>query len=278
MRYWKSILTNVNMLAGMLLMALLLCGSNRAQAIGYTDAWYDQNEPGWGALLVQSHTFQFLAFYVYGQNGGPRWYTAQITDDGTGKYTGGLYASNGTYWGSPWDQSKQTTTQVGTVSFQPTDLYHATLTFTVTGEGTFTKPLVRLTLTPFNMNGNYSGSISGSVSGCPNPANNDPAIRARYALGVTQIADTSATLTFTFVDNVYSGNVCTLSGPLTHLGRLYRIPTAQYTCTGPLTNYSATATVEALSPTGEGIEGEFTANVAGCAQSIHFAAVKNSLQ
>lgn len=267
------------MIARLLLTTLLLIAGSSARALEYTDVWYDQNEPGWGVLLVQSSTFQFLAFYLYGQNGGPRWYTAQITDDGTGKYTGGVYASTGTWWAAPWNPSAQSTTQIGTATFQPTDTYHATLTFTVTGEGTFTKPLVRTTLTPYDMSGNYSGSVSGSQTSCANPSNNTNAFRGRYQLTATKVADASITLTLTFVDNVNNGLVCTVSGPLTHLGRLYQMANAQYSCSlQGTTLFTTTATVDALHPTGQGIEGHLTAQANGCNQSFHFAAVLNSLQ
>jgi hypothetical protein len=118
--------------------------------------------------------------------------------------------------------------------------------------------------------------MAGSISGCTNPASNDAAFRGRYGLTVTQVADQSATLTFTFVDTTHTGLVCTLSGPLTHLGRLYQIAAGTSSCTGSITTGPHAATVEGLHPTGQGIEAYWTGFVGGgCLASLHFAAVLN---
>jgi hypothetical protein len=118
--------------------------------------------------------------------------------------------------------------------------------------------------------------MSGSITGCGDPSANEAAFRGRFGLTVTQDADASASLIFTFVDAANSGIVCTLSGPLTHFGRLYRM-NAQLSCTGPGQNGAPHATtVDGLHPTGQGIEGHLTGNVGGgCAASLHFSAVRN---
>jgi len=258
------------MLKRLVLIALLLL-SVRAQAVEYTDVYYNPAESGWGVFLVQSDTTQFLAFFIYGPDGKPTWYVAIIANDGTGNYTGSLFATTGTYFAAPWQGDVVST--VGTVSFKPTDAYHATLTYTVNGVGTVTKTVQRQTLTPYVLAGNYSGSMAGSLSACTNPAQNDPNFRARYELAVTQNGDQSAALTFTFVDPNHNGIVCTLSGPLTHFGRLYQL-NGQLICTGPGQNgLPSPGTIEALHPIGHGIEGHFTVAGGGCTTSLHFAAV-----
>lgn len=260
------------MLKRLILIALLLLVSIRAEALEYTDVYYDPAESGWGVFLVQSNTTQFLAFFIYGSNGMPTWYTAQLADDGTGNYTGALYATTGTYFANPW--TGVGIAPVGTASFRPTDRYHATLIYTVNGVGTVTKAIQRQTLTPYVLSGNYSGSIVGSISGCADPAANDPAFRGRYVLAVTQVGDGSATLTFTFVDNIHNGLVCTLSGPLDHFGRLYQL-NGQSSCTGLGAGGTLhPATIAALHATGQGIEGHYTGpSGGGCTASLHFAAV-----
>jgi hypothetical protein len=258
----------------MIVLALLLVAA-RAQALEYTDVYYNAAESGWGVFVVQSNTFQFLAIFIYDANNKPTWYTANITDDGTGKYTGPLYATTGTYFASPW-QGVQAT-QVGTATFSPVDLYHATLTYTVNNVATVTKSVVRQTLTPYQMTGVYSGSMSGSISNCNNPGNNDPAFRGRYTLTATQSGDAALNMTFGFVDTVHNGITCVVAGGLTHLGRLYQMSVANttLTCTGPGQNGNPAAVqVESLHPTGQGIEGRFSGTAAnGCVYSLHFAAV-----
>src|SRR5438067_4143148 len=129
-----------------LVLVVLLLLSVRVQAVEYTDVYYNPNESGWGVFLVQSDTTQFLAFFIYGPDGKPTWYVAIITNDGTGNYTGSLFATTGTYFAAPWQGD--VVSAAGTVSFKPTDAYHATLTYTVNGIGTVVKAVQRQTLTP----------------------------------------------------------------------------------------------------------------------------------
>src|SRR5215831_5943651 len=132
------------MLKRFLVIALLLVTFN-ARAVDFTDVYYDAAESGWGVFLVQSNTTQFLAFFIYGADGKPTWYVAILADDGTGKFTGSLFATTGTYFLNPW-QGK-TTVAAGTVSFTPSSPYQATLSYTVNGVGTVTKAVQRQTLT-----------------------------------------------------------------------------------------------------------------------------------
>jgi hypothetical protein len=266
------------MLKRLILALLLLAATFSAKAADYSDAWWNPTESGWGAFLVQSNTFQFIAFYIYGQDGKPTWYTAELNDDGTGTYTGPLYATTGTPFSLPWDTAQFHYDTAGTTTFKPIDPYHATLTYTVNGFPTVTKTIQRETLRAHNLAGNYSGSMSGTISGCSDPTLNEPAFRGRYSLQVTQVADTSATLNLAFVDPTNAGTVCALSGPLTHLGRLYQMANATITCTGPgQDGLPRSATVDSLHPTGQGIEGRLTSNFGGgCAASLRFAAVLNN--
>ena len=267
----------------LLVALLLLIAAFDATALEYTDVYYDHtsatvNEDGWGVFLVQSDTTIFISFFIYGADGKATWYTAQLTDDGTGRYTGQLFAITGTYFANPWQGYN--VSPAGTATFAPSDIYHATLTYTVNGLPTVMKPLVRQTLAPYKMSGNYSGSMAGSISGMTcDPAVADPSFRARYGLAVTQTGDASATLVFTFVDTTHAGIVCTAAGPLTHYGRLYQMGAGTtVACTGPGQDGRARAyTFDSLHPTGQGIEGRLTGDAGGggCTASLHFSAVLN---
>lgn len=263
------------MLKRLLLTACLLFAPLTAAALEYTDVYYDPNEPGWGVFLVQSDTTQFLAFFIYGASTQPTWYTAQLTADANGNYNGTLYAITGTYFANPWQG--YTITAAGTASFSPIDIYHATLVYTPTGGPTIRKTVQRQTLTPYSFAGNYSGSMSGTVSGCANPIDNDAHFRGRFGLTVTQTADTASTLSFSFVDTEHAGLACTVTGGLTHLGRLYKL-VGQMSCTGTGVNPTpAAATVDSYHPTGQGIEGRITSTTTdGCNLSLRFAAVLNN--
>lgn len=259
----------------LILAVVVLLASLNVSAREYTDVYYTPGEDGWGAFLVQSNTTQFMAFFIYGPDEKPVWYVVTLDDDGSGTYTGTLYATVGPYFADPWQASHYKYTPAGTASFKPIDNYHATLTYTVTGAPTVTKTIQRQTLRPYVLSGNYSGSAAGSISGCSDPTTNG-SFRGRYELAVTQVGDQSAALVFTFVDSKYNGTVCTLSGSLAHFGRLYQM-NGQAACIGPGTNTgSQSATIESLHPTGQGIEGRWTGPLGeGCTASIHFAAVLN---
>jgi hypothetical protein len=243
----------------------------------YTDVYYNPAESGWGVFLVQSDTTQFLAFFIYGTDNKPTWYTAQLAQDAAGNYNGQLYATTGTYFGLPWNPAQLTVAAVGTVSFVPTNIYTATVTYSLTGGPSVTKTVQRQTLTPYRLAGGYSGSMSGTVSGCADPLDNDAHVRGRFSLAVTQTADTDSTLTFTFTDNVHSGLVITVTGSLTHLGRLYKL-TGQYSSTSPAETVPPhAATINSYHPTGQGIEGRITTTLGdGCMLSLPFSAVLNN--
>lgn len=266
-----------NLLRKIVPAALLLAAAFNACALEYTDAWVPLGEDGSGTFLVQSESFIFLAFFVYDQNGNPIWFSCQITRDANGNsYSGPLVRSTGTYYALPWNPSAQVDSTVGTCTFVPTDTYNATLTYTFNGAQPIVKTIRRYPLLPYNLAGNYSGSMAGSISGCQDPTSNDAAFRARYGLTVTQAGDQAATLIFTFVDPTHNGIVCTVSGPLTHLGRLYQL-NGQLSCTGPGQSPGfAPVTIDSFHPTGQGIEGRLTGNTGeGCAASLHFSAVQN---
>ena len=255
-----------------IVLVILLLVALRAQAAEYTDVYYDAAEDGWGVFLVQSDTTQFLAFFIYGADGKPTWYVAILADDGTGgSFTGTLFATTGTYFANPWQGDLSA--EAGTVSFKPTDAYHATLSYTVNGVGTVTKAVQRQTLTAYVMSGNYSGAGEGTINNCPNPGQNEPVYRSRFDATVTQTGDQSATLVFTFVDPAHNGLVCTLSGPLTHIGRLYQL-NGQSSCaiSGTPAGPVQAVTIDSLHTTGHGIEGHITA-IDGCMASVHFVAV-----
>ena len=242
-----------------------------ASATDYTDLWYIPAEGGWGANVVQSDNFMFVTFFIYGPDNKPTWYSADLTFDGT-KFTGGLYATTGTYWLPPWNSTNVTTQQVGTATFTPSTLnaYEATLSWTVNGVGTVTKAVQRQTLTPIALGGTYIGGQSGGYTGC-NASGTNGGYTDTYTLTVAQTTGGNATFTFTYDS---ANATCTLTGALEQHGSLYRIPGATYQCTGGLT-FSTTATVYEIKATGQGIEGRFAATLptSGCQENANFSAV-----
>lgn len=260
--------------ARMLVVAgIAACCITPAWAIDYTDMWYVPSESGWGVNVVQSDTFLFLTFFIYGSDNRPTWYTGQLTWNGTA-YTGGLYLTQGTYWPLPWNAADHPAAQaVGTATFTPNALnaYDATLSYSVNGIGTVTKAITRQTLTTIGMGGTYIGGQVGAYSNCTNASGNG-GYTDTFGLTVAQTA-TSATFTFGY-PATNPTSICTLSGPLEQHGQLYRMPGASYVCTGDIT-LSASATVYEIKATAQGIEGRFAATLpaSGCQENANFSAV-----
>lgn len=261
------------------LMVAFVFFAARADALEYTDVYYNPAESGWGVFLVQSDITQFLALFIYGTDNKPTWYTATLTQDAAGNYNGSLIATTGTYFGSAWNPAQLTVASVGTVSFVPVDLYSATITYALTGGPSVTKAVQRQTLTAYKLPGSYSGSVSGTQTGCTDPNDNTANFRGRFNLAATQDADAAAALTVSFVDPANNGVVCAVQGPLTHLGRLYKMVNAQMACTEPGGGGTTTTTVmiNALHPTGQGIEFRLNGPTGGgCTGNLRFSAVLNN--
>src|ERR1700687_2377022 len=87
------------MLKRLLLTLLMLTASAQAAAAtDYTDIWFNPSEAGWGMNLVQSDTFMFLTFFIYGADSKPTWFTGQVTLDASNNFNGTLFATTGTYY------------------------------------------------------------------------------------------------------------------------------------------------------------------------------------
>jgi hypothetical protein len=255
-----------------LLAVLLFATAFRAGASDYTDIWFNPSEQstaggGWGVNVVQSDSFLFLTFFIYGPDNKPTWYVAGLTGDANGNFNGQLYATTGTYFGAPWNPNDGAgSAPVGTASFQPTSAYTANLAYSITGGPSVVKAIQRQALTSIALGGSYDGSQAGSYSNTS--CNDSYAYQDRFALGVTHVTGSSLTLTF----NYESGTTCTLSGSLQQFGQLYQIQNASYACA---TGLSTSATVSEIKATAFGIEGSFSApNVGGgCREDATFSAV-----
>jgi hypothetical protein len=259
---------------GLIVSGIAACCVTPAWAVDYTDVWYVPSESGWGVNVVQSDTFLFLTFFIYGPDNRPTWYTGQLTWNGTA-YTGGLYLTQGTYWPMPWNAADHPGAQtVGTATFTPSTLnaYDATLSYSVNGIGTVTKAITRQTLTVIGMGGTYLGGQVGAYSHCTDASGN-AGYADTFGLTVAQTKAGSATFTFGY-PAAKPTSTCTLSGVLEQHGQLYRMPGASYVCTGDIV-VNTTATVYEIKATAQGIEGRFAATLpaSGCQENANFSAV-----
>jgi hypothetical protein len=259
-------------------LAIALAGSvlqpSAARATDYTDIWWaGPTQDGWGVNLIQSEDFIFATFFVYGPAPAktPIWYAGNLTRIGNGSFTGGLYQTTGTGIGAVWDPADHPDpTMVGSVTFTPIDTTSGTLAYNV-GATIVVKSIVRQTLTPIKLGGEYKGTAVIVFSGCSNSANNGTVL-TDFDPQVTQ--NTSGQLQMDFL--YANSENCTLSGAYAQQGLLFRVPTASYVCkSGNTTTVNTTATVYEMKSTAVGLEGRWFAQDSGngCSEDAKFSAV-----
>ena len=271
------IATTINRVLCVALTALaLLVPIGSAFAADYTDIWFTPAESGWGINLIQSDTYIFATFFIYGQDGKPTWVIATLSYDGRSSYSGLLSSVIGTYFGSPWIPGNVIESPIGTATFQPSasDTSHGTLTYTVVGTPNVvvTKAIQRQPLTFASFAGNYAGGESDAFSNCKDSSKNDPTWLDWYSVQVTQSSSNLVSLNFNYP--FYSPALtCTLTGTLTHSGLVYGMDTATFLCSDG-TDTSALMTDFKL--TAQGIEGHFVAanDATNCHRDSRFSAVR----
>ena len=252
------------MLRRILLGAMLLVAVTSARAVDFTDIWFIPAESGWGVNVVQSDSFIFLTFFIYGPDNKPTWYVASVTQDASGNFNGPLYLANGTYFAMPWVVPMTPGVQVGTASFQPTGSYTAKLVYTVNGTATVTKAIQRQTLTAITLGGTYAGVAIVDASGC---AMAGRAI-SDVDVTVTQQVNNSGPISIV-LSYLANGVACSFSGTLTQWGKLYQISSATYACSN---GFQTTAKVDELNATPHGLEFLWSAPISGgCVESGTFS-------
>jgi hypothetical protein len=209
-----------------MLFAVGLSGANVARATEYGDLWWVPSESGWGMQTAQQANSMFITFYVFANNGQPTWFTALTTTTNGTTFTGSLYASQGSFYGSPYVAGPPARV-VGTVTFTATSPTTANVTYTADGV-TVTKSVQRFLLAYHNLNGTYFGSFLSVQHSCANPANNGP-FNGSGQFTIVQNAANQVTITAILTDNLRSFT-CTYQGQYSQLGRIGAI-TGTYTCT-----------------------------------------------
>jgi hypothetical protein len=250
------------MLKRLILVLFLLTGSAQA-ATDFTDIWFNPQESGWGVNVVQSDNLMFLTFFIYGSDGNPTWFVAQVEQDASSNFNGTLYSTIGTYYLLPWTGNSVST--AGTASFQPLDAYTAKLVYTVNGVGTVSKTIQRQSLTPSALSGDYTGGLVLAQSQCANSGTGTLAVNATVTQPLNNVGATSIGVTRA------DGVTCTFTGQLTSWGKLYQMQQGTYTCNN---GRNTMANIDELSATSHGIQGEWSALVeGGCVETGTFDAV-----
>ena len=237
-----------------------------------SDLWWNLSESGWGMQLNQMGDTVFATLYVYDASGRPTWYTAQLTAQGNGQYTGPVYATTGPYFGAAsFDAGSVTRTQVGTMSFTLQPDGTAVLSYGVNGTSV-SKTVQRQTLANANLTGTFQVQGSITSSGCTDAANNGT-VNGASTIQVADVGGGLRQVTWIFPN----GNTCVYSGTQTQSGRFGALNGATYSCSSGETG---TLTFSGLTSSGGAFGGQVggTTNSLGCTVSGRFAGIDPQAQ
>ncbi|MBL8514639.1 MAG: hypothetical protein JNJ55_11670 [Betaproteobacteria bacterium] len=203
-----------------------------ARATNYQDVWWvGQQEDGWGMFIVQQSQQLFAAWFVYGQNGQPTWFTWISDPPGSNPAirTGKVYTRTGTFFGAiPFVAN--TPREAGTATFNFTSAREAQMNYSFDGT-MVSKTITRLSFAPIAISGVYLGGTYRQGAGCSNTNNNGDRLSDPLTLQVTQTATTLQV-------NELGGALCRYSGSFQQFGVTYE-GSGSYTCQGETGTWTA---------------------------------------
>lgn len=234
-----------------------LAGTARASAgTNFTDQWWNPNESGWGASILQQADVLFIDLFVYGPDGRPTWYTAAMyyrPDLAGTVFSGDLVATTGPWFGAFFNPVLVAPRKVGTIFFSATSTDTADLTYSVDGV-TVAKNIERQTWATENFTGNFYGGLVYDQSGCANNADNGHVEELGY-FSISQATDNTFTvqLQSNFGTCTFTGNY----GQAGHMGNANTNYACSYGINGTVLFYE-------LERTGPGMTGRFTGHNNAC--------------
>jgi hypothetical protein len=188
-----------------------------------SDLWWNPSQSGWGMQLVQNNSFVFATLFVYGANGTPTWFTAQLNNVGGFTWSGPLDATTGPWFGAPsFNPALVTVRQAGNMTFTLNDVNNGTVSYTVDGL-VVSKSITRQTLVNESIAGVYDAVVN-QVQTCV-PAVGSGVYIGRTLLTVSQVGNSIVGLT-----NSAPGSGCTLTGTYSQSGKLGSVA-GTYSCT-----------------------------------------------
>lgn len=96
--------------------------------------WWNQNESGWGANLIQQYDVIFVTMFTYDGAGNPTWYVASDCAVTGGGCQGYLYeVTGGSMPTETWNGNNKVVTPVGTISLAFADNDNGTMNYTING-------------------------------------------------------------------------------------------------------------------------------------------------
>jgi hypothetical protein len=228
-----------------------------------TDMWSNPDEPGWGVNVTLQSSVAFLTFFVYDKSGNPVWYTAAANlSPATASWNGDLVATTGPWFGAPY--TPYNARKAGTVTFAPSEIDKATLTYTVDGV-TVTKAVQRLTWANENFTGDYLGGYSIKNTNCTGPLQNG----VEEAGGVVSVVHNGSAIAITAATGA---STCTYTGTYAQAGKLGEVA-GNYNCSNGI--QGAFAMIE-LTPTVGGFTGRVLGQNQYCQFTGQFGGVRRS--
>jgi hypothetical protein len=176
-------------LAGALL-TLVYCALSQASTTvttDYSDLWWNADEPGWGANVIQQGDTLFVTLFIYDSQHNPTWLVAPATAyQGQSTFSGPLYQTKGSWYVETFNPAASASTALGALTFQATGVSSAVLTYNV-GGFVITKKLVRLTWRSDGLAGLYLGAREGTWNGCGDALNGK--VDSFASIGISQQGD-----------------------------------------------------------------------------------------
>ena len=84
-------------------LCVLAAPSRASLGTNFSDQWWNPNESGWGASVLQQYDTLFVDLFVYAPDGRPTWYTAAARfqpQSGRTLFAGDLYVTSGPWFGA----------------------------------------------------------------------------------------------------------------------------------------------------------------------------------
>jgi hypothetical protein len=122
-----------------ILAALAAATSLAAGATNFSDLWWNPQESGWGANIVQQGERAFVTLFVHGPDGEPTWLVAPDVSiyaygaQGLPHFRGTLYRVRGSWLGGVFDPANTRATPVGLLYVSPQSRSTILLDYSVDG-------------------------------------------------------------------------------------------------------------------------------------------------
>jgi len=260
---------------------LALPAAATTSSTDYTDLWYLSSESGWGVNVIQQADVVFATFFVYGSDGSPRWFVVPdgrsvASPPGQNQFTGALYQTQGTYYGSPWG-GPTLNTQVGTATFSFTSPTTGTLTYSVNGVNV-SKSIIRQTWRGNTLTGNYVGGLTANGTSCRNGVNNGPILIAGdLTIGHSNFFNPTFRVDFTNAQG--QAGVCTFTGGYAQEGKLGKVTNGTWSCqiSGISNPPVGTFTMTQIEANTNGLTARFNGTDQNCTYDGYFGGVRDVL-